>query len=148
MNETNVTPDQDNTAFANQKTPEAYRFAPLVAYRSSIASRPARARLLSSSFPKYFPSRFGILLHPLFHRLAPLRLVLGWSRSLVGIDTENSDVIQQTPHPLFCLPLYAARSPHQFSKYHTLQQLRVTNCRGLIWFYLSVIYGRWMLLSA
>ena len=43
-------------------------------------------------------------LHTLFPRLAPFLLVLGGSRPLVGVDSDSSEVVQQTPRPLFSLP--------------------------------------------
>ena len=39
----------------------------------------------------------------LFHRCAPSPLVLGCSRPLVGVDAESSEVVQETPHPLFLM---------------------------------------------
>ena len=83
------------------------------------------------SSPWSFPSRWGIPLHavvqpwffcndpfchemfrPLFCRSAPFSLVLGCSRSLVGVDAESSEVVQETPHPLFFPdPLHSPRPP-------------------------------------
>ena len=40
----------------------------------------------------------------LFCRSAPFPLVLGCSRPLVGVDAESSEVVQETPHPLFSWP--------------------------------------------
>ena len=37
----------------------------------------------------------------MFRRLALFPLVLGCIRPLVGVDTESSEVIRQTTHPLF-----------------------------------------------
>ena len=45
------------------------------------------------------------IFRPLFRRSAPFPLVLGCSRRpLVGVAAENSEVVQETPHPLFFLP--------------------------------------------
>ena len=43
------------------------------------------------------------MFRPLFCRSAPFPLVLGCSRPLVGVDAEGSEVVQETPHPLFFL---------------------------------------------
>ena len=66
---------------------------------------------------------------PWFLRLAPFPLVLGCSRSLVGVDTESSEFVQEILHLLFSLPPHAARVPHQFSEYHALRQSRVLHAR-------------------
>ena len=48
----------------------------------------------------------------LFRRFAPFPLVLGRSYPLVGVDAESSEVVQETPHPLFFLPpLHSPRPP-------------------------------------
>ena len=47
----------------------------------------------------------------MFLRLAPSPLVLGYSRPLVGVNTESSEVIQEIPRPLFFLPLHTTRCP-------------------------------------
>ena len=62
-------------------------------------------------------------------RLAPFPLVIGCSRPLVGVDTESSKVVQETPHPLFFLAPNAARAPHQFSEHHAFRQPRVLRAR-------------------
>ena len=47
---------------------------------------------------------------PLFCRLAPFPLVLRCSsRRLVGVDTESSEVVQETPHSFFFLVPHVAR---------------------------------------
>ena len=61
----------------------------------------------------------------LFRRLAPFLAILGCSRPLVGVDTGSSEVVQETPHPLFFLLSHAARTPHQFSEHHALRQSSV-----------------------
>ncbi|CAN0103083.1 unnamed protein product, partial [Ascophyllum nodosum] len=43
-------------------------------------------------------------------RPAPFPLVLGCSRSLVGVDAESCEVVQETPHTLFFVPLHAVRA--------------------------------------
>ena len=43
------------------------------------------------------------------------------SRPLVGAGTESSEVVQETLHPQFFLPLHAARAPHQFSEHRPLR---------------------------
>ena len=44
-------------------------------------------------------------------------------------NTENSEAVQETPHPLLLLPPHAARAPHQFSVHHILRQSRVLHAR-------------------
>ena len=70
-----------------------------------------------------------VLFRPLFCRPAPFPLVLGCSRSLVGVDAEGSEVVQETPHLLFFLPPHTARAPHQFSEHHALRQSRILHAR-------------------
>ena len=62
---------------------------------------------------------------PLFRRPTPFPIVLGCSRLLVGVDAGSSEVVQETSHPFFSLPPYAARAPHQFSEHHALRQFRI-----------------------
>ena len=110
-------------ASANQ-TPGGYKFTPPVASQQGRANQHEPACFgLSSPWP--FPSRSGIPLHavvqpfgflcndpfchevfrPLFCRCsAPFPLVLDCSRLLVRVDAESSEVVQETPHPLFFLP--------------------------------------------
>ena len=45
------------------------------------------------------------MFNPLFRRSAPFPLVLGCSRPLVGVDAESSEVVQETPRPLFSCSL-------------------------------------------
>ena len=108
---------------ANQ-TPGGHKFSPLVA----INSQQGRANqhepaCFGLSSPWSFPSRWGMPLHavvqpcffcsdpfchemfcPLFCRSALFPFVLGCSRPLVGVDAESSEVVQETPHPLFSCP--------------------------------------------
>ena len=44
-------------------------------------------------------------------------------------NTESSEAVQETPHPLLLLPPHAARAPRQFSVHHTLWQSRVLHAR-------------------
>ena len=66
---------------------------------------------------------------------APCSAVLRHSPSswavvvLVGVDAESSEVIQETPHPLFFLVPHTARAPHHFSEHHTLRQSRIIHAR-------------------
>ena len=81
-----------------------------------MASELARARLLSAILSLVLPVTFGhadacrnpalnfsaeFFCHKtfrlLFHRLAPFPLVLGYSRPLVGVNTEGSEVVYKTP---------------------------------------------------
>ena len=71
------------------------------------------------------------MFRPLFHRSAPFPLVLGCSRLLVGVDAESSEVVQETPHPLFFLAPHTARAPHQFSEHHALRQSRILHARHI-----------------
>ena len=68
---------------------------------------------------------------PLFRRPAPFPLVLGCSCPLIGVDTEISEIVQETHHPIFSLAPHTARAPHQFSEYHAFGSLafstRATN---------------------
>ena len=115
--------------FANQ-TSGGYKFAPLVASQQGQANQhePACFGLAS---PWSFPSRSGIRLHavvqpwlslqsnpfhhamfrPLFRRSAPFPLVLSCSCPLVGVDAESSEVVQETPRPLFFLALTQPTPP-------------------------------------
>ena len=118
QNKTNVTPEKDVMTSANQ-TPGGHKFAPLVASQQGRANQHEPACFGLSS-PWSFPSRSGIPLYavvqpcflysdpfchemfpPLFCRSAPFPLVLGCSRPLVGVDAENSEIVQETPHG-FC----------------------------------------------
>ena len=75
------------------------------------------------------PSRHETF-RPLFRRPASSPLVLGCcSRSMVGVDAKSSEVVQETPHPLFFLIPHAARAPHQFSEHHALRQSRILHAR-------------------
>ena len=56
-------------------------------------------------------------------------LVLGCDRLPVGVDAENSEVVQETPHPFFLLPPRRDRTPREFPEHHTLQQSRVFHAR-------------------
>ena len=69
------------------------------------------------------------MFRPLFCRSAPFPLVLGCSRLLVGVDAERSEIVQETPHPLFFLALHTARAPHHFSGHHALRQSRILHAR-------------------
>ena len=59
----------------------------------------------------------------------PFPLVLGCNRPLVGVDAEDSEVVQKTPHPFFLLPPRGTRIPHVFPEHHALQQSRVLHAR-------------------
>ena len=65
----------------------------------------------------------------MFRRSAPFPLVMDCNRPLVGVDAESSEVVQETPHPLFFLAPHTTRAPHQFSEYHALQQSRILHGR-------------------
>ena len=65
------------------------------------------------------------MFRPLFRRSALFPLVLGCCRPLVGVDAESSEVVQETPHPLFFLAPHTARAPHQLSEHHALRQSRI-----------------------
>ena len=54
---------------------------------------------------------------PLFFRLAAFPLVLGYSRPLVGVNTESSEVIREIPPSTF--PPAPLRSPHSPSPLRT-----------------------------
>ena len=56
-------------------------------------------------------------------------LVLGYDRPFVGVDAENSEVVQETLHPLFLLPPRGDRTLHTFPKHHALRQSRVIHSR-------------------
>ena len=51
------------------------------------------------------------------------------SRPLVGVDTERSELVQETPHPLFFLPPHAARAPPSFLRTHPIRRSRVLHAR-------------------
>ena len=65
------------------------------------------------------------MFRPLIHRPASFPLVLGYSRPLVGVNADSSEIVQETPHLLFFLAPHTARGPHQFSKHHALQLSRI-----------------------
>ena len=67
--------------------------------------------------------------YSLFCRLAPVTLVLGCSRPLVGVDSERFEVVQETTHPLVFLSPHAARAPHHFSEHNAVRQSRIPNAR-------------------
>ena len=54
---------------------------------------------------------------------------MGCGRPLVGVDTQNSEVVQETPHPLFLLPSRGDRTPHNFPEHHVLRLSRVLHTR-------------------
>ena len=56
-------------------------------------------------------------------------LVLGCDRRLVGVDAENSEVVQKTPHPFFLLYPRGTRTPHEFPEHHAFRQSRVLHTR-------------------
>ena len=148
QNKTNVTPEKDAMASANQ-TPRGYKFAPLVARQQGRANQHEPACFgLSSPWP--FPSRSGIPLHavvspaltssatihfpmkcsaPCSAVLRHSPLVLGCSRSLIGVDAESFEVVQETPHLLLFLAPHTACAPHQFSVHHALRQSRILHAR-------------------
>ena len=51
------------------------------------------------------------MFRPLFRRSAPFPLVLSCSFPLVDVDAERSEVVQEIPHPLFCLTPHTASAP-------------------------------------
>ena len=114
---------------SESQTPGGHKFAPLVASQRGRANQHEPA-CVGLSFSWSFPSRSGIPLHavvqlcfflqrsilpwnvpPVFRRSASFPLILGCSRPLVGVDAENSEVVQETPHPLFFLAPHTARAP-------------------------------------
>ena len=59
----------------------------------------------------------------------PFPLILGCDRPLVGENTENSEVVQKTPHLLFLLFPHGTRTPHEFPEHHALRQSHVLHAR-------------------
>ena len=59
----------------------------------------------------------------------PFPRVLGCDHRLVGVNAENSEVVQETPHPFFLLPLGGDRTPHEFSEHHAFRQSCVLHAR-------------------
>ena len=59
----------------------------------------------------------------------PFPLVLGCDRPLVGVDTENFEVVQKRSHPLFLLSPRRTRTPKEFPEHHALRQPRVLHAR-------------------
>ena len=127
---------------SGNQTPGGHKFAPHVASQQGRANQHEPACFGLSSH-RSFPSRSGIpllavvqpcfschnpschkMFRPLFCRSAPSPLVLGCSRPLVvGVDAESSEVVQETPHPLFFL------APHHFSEHNALRQSRILHAR-------------------
>ena len=141
-----TTPEKGEMASASKKCPEDTSSSHLwlINYGERTSTSEHACLGLSSSW--FFPSCSGIpvptvvqafsaarsILHEtfylLFRRLAPFPLVLACSRSLVGIDTESSEVVHQITHHVSLLP-HAGRAPHQFSQYHSLRQSCVIHTR-------------------
>ena len=128
----------------NYKTPGGHKFAPLLANQLCMVSEPARTRLLSAILILVVPVTFRhtaacrtAAVHLAVKRSASCSAVLRhppsfwatYSRPLVCGNTESSEIIQETPHPLVCLPPHAARAPHRFSKHYALRQSRVLHVR-------------------
>ena len=111
------------------QTPGGYKFAPLVATVVNHGER-TKTSPLALGYPLLRPSRHvrvyyctplsspGFLcsdpfrhetFRPFFRRPAQFPLVLDCSRPLVGVDAESSEVVQETPHPVFFLG--SPRSP-------------------------------------
>ena len=65
----------------------------------------------------------------LYHYFVPLFSTLSCDPPLVGLDTESSEVVQETPHPLLFLPSRGNRAPYEFSEHHALRQSRVLHAR-------------------
>ena len=59
----------------------------------------------------------------------PYPLVLGCDRPLVGVDAENSEVVQKTPHPFLLLFPRGPRNPHEFPEHHALRESRLLHAR-------------------
>lgn len=51
---------------------------------------------------------------PLYRLPVSFLFVLGRDYPLIGVDTENSEVVRKAPHPLFSLPLCRTRTSHEF----------------------------------
>ena len=67
---------------------------------------------------------------PLYNSFVPFFSILSCDPPLVGLDTESSEVVQETPHPLLFLPPRGNRAPpYEFSEHHALRQSRVLHAR-------------------
>ena len=108
-----------------------------------MASELVEARLLWAILSLVLPVTFGhatacrspapafsAVMYFAMKRSAPSSAVLRHSPSswaavnpLVGVDIESSEIVQQTPHPLFFLAPRAARAPHQFSEHHARRHI-------------------------
>ena len=115
-----------------------------------MASKPARARLLWATL-SFGPSRhvrtcycmphcsLGSLcrkpfrheeFRPLYHSVVSFFSILSCDPPLlVGLDTESSEIVQETPLPLLFLLSRGNRTPYQFSEHHALRQSRVLRAR-------------------
>ena len=69
------------------------------------------------------------MFYPSFRRPVPSPPILACSRPVVGVDTESSEVVQETPHSLFFLASQIARAPHEFSEHQALRQSRILHAR-------------------
>ena len=69
------------------------------------------------------------MFRPLSCRSAPFPFIQDCRRPLISVDAESSEVVQETPHPLFFLPPYTARILHHFSEHHALRQSRILQAR-------------------
>ena len=99
------------------------RAFPTVSSKGVAESPASSAGAVSAAVPVAYGHSPGPLKH------APFPLVLDCSHSQVGIDTESSEVVQKTPHPLFFLSFHAARALHQFFEHHPLRPSRVLHAR-------------------
>ena len=59
----------------------------------------------------------------------PFPLVLGCDRPLVGVDADNSMVVQKTPHLFFLLSPRGTCTPREFPEHHALRQSRILHTR-------------------
>ena len=116
---------------------------------STRASEPARVRLLWAILSLVLPVTFGhtaacrspalafaAAIHFAMKCSAPCSAVLrhspsSWAAVIhwSALMPKGSEVVQETPHPLFFLALHTARAPHQFSEHHALRQSRILHAR-------------------
>ena len=104
---TNSAPFVANQLYTASKPAQARSFCDILSVVLPVASMPQSSSDFLGSDP------FHETFRPLFRRLASFPLVLGCSRPLIGADTESSEVVQETPHPLLfmLLPRSLRRPP-------------------------------------
>ena len=138
-NKPNVMPEKGNTTSVQR----------IQIHASTMASEPARARLLWAISFLVLPVTFGhttscrslalifsVTIYFAMKRSTPCSDILRHSPSSwaavvhwSAFYTESTEVVQETPHQLLFLAPDVARAPHQLSAHQVLRQSRNLNAR-------------------